>query len=167
MTFANTFQTVRPAPVVVAFDGSEPSCAAVRAAAELFGGHRLLVVSVWEPGLAMVTTTRIDAMGLAYPPPSDEEIRTVDRAERDHATSTATAGTQLATDLGAPAEAVPAPDGGDVAETIEAIAARHDAAAIVIGSRGLGRVRSTLLGSTSRRLLRDARRPVLVVRNGD
>jgi len=41
------------------------------------------------------------------------------------------------------------------------------AAAVVVGSRGLGGVRSKLLGSTSRRLLRDARRPVLVVRDDD
>jgi nucleotide-binding universal stress UspA family protein len=55
-------------------------------------------------------------------------------------------------------------DAADIAETIVATAAQRDAAAIVIGSRGLGRIRS-LLGSTSRRLLHDSDRPVLVVRS--
>jgi spermidine synthase len=53
---------------------------------------------------------------------------------------------------------------GDVAETLAAAASRHDAVAIVVGSRGLGRIKARLLGSTSRRLLHDTRLPVLVVR---
>ena len=39
--------------MVVAFDGSTESEAAMRAAAELFGAHPLVIVSVWEPGLAV------------------------------------------------------------------------------------------------------------------
>jgi nucleotide-binding universal stress UspA family protein len=36
-----------------------------------------------------------------------------------------------------------------------------------VGSRGLGAVKARLLGSTTRRLLHESHRPVLVVRNGD
>jgi nucleotide-binding universal stress UspA family protein len=153
-------------PVVVAFDGSPPSRAAVHAAAGLFRDRELLIVSVWEPGLAMAMQSVPDATGVAYVPPTAEQIVTVDRLQRDHAGATAEAGAKLARDLGARAEALAVPDHADVAETVAAIAEQRDAAAVVVGSRGLGAVKSRLLGSTSRRLLHDARRPIVVVRDG-
>lgn len=45
------------------------------------------------------------------------------------------------------------------------LAAELDADLIVVGSRGLGRVKSAILGSTSRDVLARAGRPVLVVRD--
>ena len=45
-------------PVVVGFDGSDESEAAMREAAALFRDRTLVVVSVWEPGLAMAMTSR-------------------------------------------------------------------------------------------------------------
>ena len=141
-------------PVIVAFDGSDGSQAALRTAAALFGDRELLVVSVWEPGLAMTAMSVPDATGMAY------------RAQRDHASARAEAGAKIARDLGARAEALAVPDEADIAETLLAIAEQRDAAAVVVGSRGLGAVKSRVLGSTSRRVLHDARRPVLVVRDG-
>jgi nucleotide-binding universal stress UspA family protein len=151
-------------PVVVAFDRSDEARAAMTAAATLFSQHPLVVVSVWEPGLAMTALPDHDVMGLSYPMPSPEEIEQVDRLEHEHAAATAHAGVELARSLGAAAEALPVEDKADVAETINAIAEQCDAAAIVIGSRGLGGVKSALMGSTSRKVLHDSRRPVLVVR---
>jgi nucleotide-binding universal stress UspA family protein len=152
-------------PVVVAFDGSPESEAALRAAAGIFRDRELLVVSVWEPGLAMATVSTPDATGLSYPLPSPEDIATVDRIQSEHADGTAQAGVKLAQQLGARAEALAVPDGADIAETVASIAEQRGAAVVVVGSRGLGAVKSKLLGSTSRRLLSDARRPVLVVRD--
>ena len=106
-----------------------------------------------------------DTTGVGYVPPSAEQVATVDRLQRDHAGATAEVGAKLAQNLGARAEALAAPDDADVAETVAAIAEQRDAAAIVVGSRGLGAVKSKLFGSTSRRLLHDGRRPVLVVRD--
>jgi nucleotide-binding universal stress UspA family protein len=151
-------------PVLVAFDGSAEAQAAVTAAATLFGDRPLVIVSVWEPGLAIAAQTYPDALGMTSPAPSAEEVATVDRLQREHAAATAEAGARIARGLGATAEALPVPDTVDVAETVAATAEQRDAAALVVGSRGLGGVKSKLLGSTSRRLLHDSRRPLLVVR---
>ena len=51
---------------------------------------------------------------------------------------------------------------GSPAEVLIRVAAVRDADDIVVGSRGLGRLRAAV-GSVSRQLLRDADRPVLVV----
>ena len=53
---------------------------------------------------------------------------------------------------------------GNAARQIVAYADEIDADLIVVGSRGLGSVEGTLLGSVSRKVLLDAKRPVLVVR---
>ena len=151
-------------PVVVAFDRSDEARAALTEAAALFRDRPLVVVSVWEPGLAIVAVPGDAGMGLSYPMPSPEEVEQVDQVEQDHAAATAQAGVELARSLGATAEPLAVADRVNVAETIHAIAEQRDAAAIVVGSRGLGRVKSAVLGSTSRKLLHDARRPLLVVR---
>lgn len=151
-------------PVILAFDGSDASHEAARAAASLFHGRVVLVVSVWEPGLAMVTMSTPDTTGISYTPPTPEQIEAVDRAQHDHAAAAAHAGAALVRKLGGTAEALPVAEGLSVAETVIAIAEERDAAALVVGSRGLGAVRSRLLGSTSRKILHDTLRPVLVVR---
>jgi nucleotide-binding universal stress UspA family protein len=151
-------------PAVVAFDGSPEARAAVAAAVELFPGRRLVIVSVWEPGLALALAPTRDLSGVGYPPPTAEEVQALDRAQHDHAVEMADAGAALARELGATAEPDPVADEVHVADTIAAVADRVDACAIAVGSRGLGRVRSRLFGSTSRELLQRAGRPVLVVK---
>jgi nucleotide-binding universal stress UspA family protein len=155
-------------PVVVAFDGSSFAEDAVRAAAELFPDRTLVVVSVWEPGLAMAMTTPSDGIsGVPYGAPDPETMELVDRLEQDRARDAAEAGAALARERGATAEPHPVPDDVDIAETLAGVAEARDAAAVVVGSRGLGRVKSALLGSTSRRLMHTTKRPVVVVRTDD
>ncbi len=149
----------------MAFDGSAESQAAVRAAADLLPGRLLVVLSVWEPQLGMAMIPPTDNLsGLSYIPPDPEMLAMVDRAQHEHADATAAAGAQIARDLGATAEPYAVPDEVNVAEKIVAVAEERNAAAIVVGSRGLGRVKSRLLGSTSKDLLHHTERPVLVVR---
>jgi nucleotide-binding universal stress UspA family protein len=152
-------------PVVVAYDGSPEAQAAVREAAALFGHRPLLVVAVWEPGLAaMPVGPGPGEAGMSYLPPDPAEVAAVDRAQSDHAAAMAEAGAHLARELGATAEALSVPDEAAVAETIVAIAEERDAAAVVVGSRGLGGIKARLLGSTSRGVMHHTHRPVLVVR---
>jgi nucleotide-binding universal stress UspA family protein len=54
---------------------------------------------------------------------------------------------------------------GYPAKQLIRLASEAEADLIVIGSRGLGRVKSAILGSTSRGVLAGADRPVLVVRD--
>ena len=154
-------------PIIAAFDGSSESSAAVREAAALFGHRRIVVATIWEPGLAAMVMSTPDVMGTPYGLPSAEEVERVDRIEHDHAAAVAEAGARLARSLGATAEPLVVGEGVNVAETMVALAERYDAAAIVVGSRGLGGVKARLLGSTSRKLVHDAPRPVLVVRPRD
>jgi nucleotide-binding universal stress UspA family protein len=151
-------------PAVVAYDGSDEARAAIEAAVALFPGRRLVVVSIWEPGLAQAMAPLRDPTGVGYPISTPAEAAAIDEIQHDHAVRAAEAGAGLARDLGAQAEPLSVADEADVAETLAAIADERDAAALVIGSRGLGRVKSSLFGSTSRELLRRTHRPVLVVR---
>jgi len=151
-------------PAVVAFDGSAEARAAVAAAIELFPGRRLVIVSVWEPGLALALAPTRDLTGVGYPPPTAAEVEALDRVQHDHAVEMAETGAALARELGATAEPDPVADEADVADTIAAVAERVDACVVVVGSRGLGRVRSRLFGSTSREVLQRSGRPVLVVK---
>ena len=150
-------------PVVVSFDGSVPSEAALRVTVAELPGRHLVVVSVWEPSFTTAMLTPTDLSGVAYGLPDPDEVMAVDRLQREHAGAVAEAGVALAKQLGATAEAIAARDDDNVARTVIAAAERCDAALIVVGSRGLGAVKARLLGSTTRRLLHDSRRPVLVV----
>jgi nucleotide-binding universal stress UspA family protein len=151
-------------PVLVAYDGSAEAQAAIREAAALFRGRPLVVVTVFEANLGMaLMATRDPMMGVGLPPDYETE-RAVERVERRHATDVAEAGAELARGLGATAEAHAVPDEANVGETLAEIADERDAAVLVVGSRGLGRIKGRLLGSTSQGLLHRTRRPVLVVR---
>jgi nucleotide-binding universal stress UspA family protein len=153
-----------PNPILVAFDGSDTAQAAVEAAARLFPGHRLVVTSVWEPGIAVAMASTTDVTGIGYVAPTYDEMETMDRAQRDQAADAAETGARLARELGATADANPIADEGKIGETLSALAEQLDAAAIVVGSRGLGAFKAGLFGSTSRDVLGHTRRPVLVVK---
>jgi nucleotide-binding universal stress UspA family protein len=52
---------------------------------------------------------------------------------------------------------------GGVADALLSLARERGAAAIVVGSRGLGGAASALLGSVSSKLIHEADRPIVVV----
>jgi nucleotide-binding universal stress UspA family protein len=152
------------APVLIAYDGSELARAAVRHAGELFPGRPAVVATVWEPGLATMTVSLPDDLGVGVPTPDPATIEAIDRAEREHASAIAAQGTELARAAGLAAEPYPVPDELDIATKLIEIAEERDAAAVVVGSHGISGLRSRLLGRVSRRLIEHSQRPVLVIR---
>ena len=153
------------APVLIAYDGSEVSRAAVRRAAELFAGRPALLVTVWEPGLAAVALGMPDSMGVGMLPPDPATIEAIDQVQREHAVTVAGDGAELARSLGLAAEPHAVPDELDVADTLIGIARERAAAVVVVGSHGITGLRSRLLGSVSRKLVEHCDRPVLVIRD--
>lgn len=157
-------------PIVVAYDGTPQSKAAVREAANLFGpGDRpVLVLTVWEPGLMNVAIAPAPGgIGAAVPPPDPEVVREVDRSEEDHAKAIAEDGAALARSLGLDAEGLAVRDEANVADTIVHVAHERDAQVVVVGSRGLSHLRSVLIGSTSDGVLHRIHRPLLIVHAGE
>ena len=150
------------APVLIAYDGSEVSRAAVRHAAELFAGRPAVLVTVWEPGLAAVMG-QPDAFGMGTLPQDPAMVEEVDRLQREHASTVAGDGAEFARSVGLAAEAQAVPDEVDVADTLIGIARERGAAVVVVGSHGIG-LRRRLLGSVSRKLIEHCDRPVLVIR---
>ena len=153
------------APVVIAYDGSEVSKAAVRHAGELFAGRTAVLATVWEPGLASIQVGAPDTFGVGSPPPDLATVEAVDRLQRDRASTVAADGAELARSVGLTAEPQAVPDEVDVADTLIAIARERGAAVVVVGSHGISGLRSRLLGSVSRKVVEHCDRPVLVIRD--
>jgi nucleotide-binding universal stress UspA family protein len=154
------------APILIAYDGSAPARAAVQQAGALFAPRRAIVLTVWEPGLAEFMLVPDPAgMGSTMLPYDPSVAREVERASEDHARDIAEDGATLARDTGLDAEPLAVEDVTQASDAIVAQADKHDAAAIVIGSRGLKGLKSKLLGSTSSDVLHRTNRPVVVVRH--
>jgi nucleotide-binding universal stress UspA family protein len=154
------------APILIAYDGSDPARAAVRQAGALFAPRRAIVLTVWEPGLSeFMLVPDPSGMGTTMLPYDPSVAREVERAGEDHARDIAGDGVALAREVGLEAEPLAVEDIAEASDVIVAQAEEHDAAAIVIGSRGLKGLKSKLLGSTSTGVLHRTSRPVVVVRH--
>ena len=151
-------------PIVIAYDGSDAARAAVNQAAALFGSRHAIVLTVWEPGLAdfmlMPNTMGTGTMMMPYDPAT---VQAIDKAAEDHARDLAEDGVKLAQAGGLQAEALPVRDAADIADTILETASERDAAAIVIGSRGLKGFKSKMMGSSSSSVLSRSAVPVVIV----
>ena len=144
-------------PLLLCYDGSADAKHAIERAPSLLVDRQALVVTVWQPvvGPDRVTWTGVTAGSFNF--------AEVDRAAAEAGARVANQGVRIAQEAGLDAEPVAVKATGSVWRTILEIAQRHDAAAIVIGSRGLTGLRSLLLGSVSDALVHHADRPTLVV----
>ncbi|MGI5274071.1 universal stress protein [Nonomuraea sp. CA-218870] len=143
--------------ILLAYDGSDDAKAAIAFAGRMFPGHDTVVLTVWER-LAM-TTARASAGLMMTIDTSPVEEEAIDKAMN----ALVAQGVEQARAAGLEARPRRVPDATAVWATIVDVADELDAELIVTGTRGLGGVKSLLLGSTSDRVLHHARRPVLVV----
>ena len=138
--------------ILVATDGSPSSAEAVAFGLELAAEHTAELIFVHVvPMLDVVPATGFGGIGGAFPHDVTEHDRTLlDEAAATAAEHEIDARTALLR--------------GDPVSEIVAYADSHDVDLIVVGSRGHGAIASTLLGSVSRGVLGESKRPVLIVR---
>ncbi|HTT29175.1 MAG TPA: universal stress protein [Solirubrobacteraceae bacterium] len=145
--------------ILICYDGSPDSRAAVEQAAALFADQPATVLTVWEPFVEMAARSSLGLGLVPFIPDPDE----IDEASRKAAEQTAADGAALASRLGMTVEHR---SSSQVTTTAGAILAEADAigaTAIVMGSRGLTGVKSLLLGSVSHEVVQHADRAVVVV----
>ena len=153
--------------MVIAYDGSTAARRAIADAAEFLGSCPILVVTVWEEGLAYATPAMPPDQMMMSPVVEPELALEVDHASHEHADTVSRDGAALARSLGLNAKPLSVADDGAVPDTILRVAREHNAAAIVVGSRGLRGLRARLEGSTSKGILKHALCPVIVVHDPD
>lgn len=139
--------------ILIATDGSPAALQAVELGLELAEEHHAQVTFVHVAPAADVLPV---GMPMAGPVSVPHELDQHDRQALDDALA-------LAERRGVPA--LTRLLVGSAARQIVAYADEIAADLIVVGSRGLGSIEGALLGSVSRKVLRDAKRPVLIVRD--
>jgi nucleotide-binding universal stress UspA family protein len=144
-------------PVLLCYDESEDAKYAIEKAGTLLASRHALVVTVWQPLAGM------GGIAWAEAPPSLVNFAELDRAAAEDGGRVASDGVRVAHEAGLEAEPLAVKNTGSVWKTILETAERHDAAVIVMGSRGLSGIRSMLLGSVSNAVVHHADRPTLVV----
>jgi nucleotide-binding universal stress UspA family protein len=137
--------------ILIATDGSAAAREAVEFGLELAQEHAAEVTFVHVAPVL----DRSFVAGIGVPAALPHRIDEVDRKPLEDALATA-----AERDVTAKAELL----AGAPADEIVAYADTIDADLVVVGSRGRGGVATALLGSVSRGVLHEARRPVLVVR---
>ncbi len=138
--------------ILVATDGSPSSAEAIDFGVELAGEHgaELIFVHV-VPLLDVVPITGFGVLGGAYPhEPDAHDHELLEEAAAVAARHGLVSTTALLR--------------GDTVDEIVAFGDSHDADLIVVGSRGHGLLANALLGSVSRGVLGESKRPVLIVR---
>jgi nucleotide-binding universal stress UspA family protein len=143
--------------LLLCYDRSEHAKHAIEAAGNLFATRHALVLSVWQP---IADSGSIPWFGEIA---NMADFAQLDRAAAEEGARVADDGTRIAREAGFDAEPLAVKATGPVWKTILEVAGGHEAAAIVMGSRGLTGVRSMLLGSVSGAVVHHADRPTLVV----
>ena len=149
-------------PALIAYDGSPAANEAIAAAGRLLPDRTVQVVHAWQSPL------RHSVSGRALSGAPLAEIRGVtgdfETWLRDAAEVTVEDGVGLARQAGLEASGEAVESSSTAWRVLTATAETRDAAVIVAGSQGHGRVESVLLGSVSAGLVHHAERPVLIIR---
>jgi nucleotide-binding universal stress UspA family protein len=147
-----------PGTVVVGVDGSAPSIAALRFAAEEaeLRNAQLVAVHAWT----FVTSAAVADPGL-IPIPEVDYVGTLE-AERDAAQAELDAALEKAFPNGPPVEVEARLAEGPAGEAL--VSHGKDADLVVVGSAGKSGLKSVFLGSVSRHVVQHSQNPVTVVK---
>jgi nucleotide-binding universal stress UspA family protein len=148
--------------VLLAYDGSEDAAAAIRRAGALLAERHAIVLHVWDSLSSLLLHTDASRLKGTMREAADE----LDAEDERQAELIVAQGVEIARHAGFEPEARTARGKPKAWPQILEVADSAEASVVVLGSRGLGRVDSALLGSVSSGLLHHSRRPVLVVPPG-
>lgn len=95
--------------ILICYDGSADSRAAVEHAGELFEGQPATVLTVWEPFTDVIARTTYGFATMA----GMDDVEDIDRASRENAEKNAREGAQLANDAAAARHRARGPRGID------------------------------------------------------
>lgn len=150
--------------ILICYDGSADSQAAIDRAGELIEGEPATVLCVWEPFIDVLARS---SYGIPMFAPDAADIDAIDAGNEREASRRAEEGAERAARAGFEAQARTRAREGTVAEAVLAEADAVGARAIVIGTRGLTGMRHVFLGSVSHGVLHEADLPVIVVPSPD
>ena len=152
-------------PVVLGYDGSEDARNAVASVARLLPGREAKVVHAWTwPVTDSIFETGLHAAPVVRGAGVVEPLK---EAGKETAARIAEEGQDLAAQHGLDAASEVRESTEGTWRALVATAADVGAAVVVVGSRGLGGVKSALLGSVSTALAHRAERPTMIVRPVD
>ena len=140
----------RKGPILICYDGSQNARRAIVVAASLLRQRNALILDVGPPEMVAGDYVALDP-----------DAMKVDHLIAEDALARATAGAELAREAGFradPRSEVDSPTWSGIVD----IADEVDAAVIVIGSRGLSRLKEIVGGSLSHQVAEHAGRPVLI-----
>jgi nucleotide-binding universal stress UspA family protein len=144
-------------PILLCYDGSEDSQAAIEAVAPLFAGRPAVVACFWQPFAQVARRFAVSLLEVV------QDAATINEREAQLAQQRADRGAAFASAAGLPAEARAIEVSRPIDETIIAYAEDIDATLIVIGSRGRSGIGSMLLGDVAHDVVQRSTRMVLVV----
>jgi nucleotide-binding universal stress UspA family protein len=145
--------------VLIGFDGSEGATQAIRRTGPLLAPRPATVACVWQSFAQLVLHEDVDGLtGMMSEAAAEFDAEALESAER-----IAADGVAIATEVGFQATPLAARGKPKAWPTLLALADQQDAAAIVVGGRGVGALKAAIIGSVASGVLRHSARPVLVV----
>jgi nucleotide-binding universal stress UspA family protein len=144
-------------PILICYDGSDNAKHAIARAGELLRPGPAIVLHVWQPLAVLMARGGFGSLAGRMVMPDDEA------EEHRAAEATAVEGGELARTAGFDVDARHMRTVGSTAQAIIEATQKLSPSLLVMGSRGLGGLRSALLGSVSHDLVMRSHMPVLVI----